>query len=138
MYKHQIHKGFTYLIFIFANLSILSIMVPVLFKNIGDYTFLFCFLFSSAGAFIFSELYFSINEVIEHKGILMTIYRNFFIYLGYIMSIALVLAFNWMLISMGYFNELSYTLFSLLGGLIWLISLKIAIVFPNIRVQKEQ
>ncbi|MCM3025115.1 hypothetical protein [Heyndrickxia ginsengihumi] len=136
MYKHQIHKGATYLIFIFINLSLFYILIPILFDNINQFTFLNCFLFAIAGAYLFSELYFSIFKAIVQKDFLITIYKHFFIYLGFLISMVLVLGYNWLLMATGYFDELTYTFFSILGGVIWLISMKVATIFPNIPEKK--
>ncbi|MDP4086169.1 MAG: hypothetical protein Q8934_16335 [Bacillota bacterium] len=136
MYKHQIHRAATYLIFIFINLSFLYLMVPILFDKVSQYTFLNCFLFAIVGAYIFSELYFSINKAIAQKDFLMTIYKHFFIYLGYLLCMVIVLGYNFLLKATGYFDELTYTFFSTFGGLIWLISMKVTTIFPNIPEKK--
>lgn len=139
MYKHNIHKGFTYLIFIYLSIIIISISVPAVIEKIDEYTYMYSLLFIFIGSFCFAEIYFPISENIKEKGMAMSLYRYFFIMTGYALAILLVFFLNWLFTKLGLLNRLKYTFYASLGGFVWLISKKIALIFPNVpNINKEQ
>ncbi|WP_102272461.1 hypothetical protein [Cytobacillus massiliigabonensis] len=131
MYKHDIHKAMTYMIFVMFTVVILLCTVPLSFK-VNEYTYMITLLFSSTGAMLYSEVYLGVKQSVKEKGKWVVIFRNIFILPFFFVNCSLVLLFIWFLVSNDVLNSYYYIYYTFVGGFTWLISYQISKIFPNI------
>lgn len=131
MYKHDIHKGFTYLFFFMITIFILIPIVPISFQ-IDQFTYMNALIFSIIGSFCFSEIYIGLHESIKEKGFLAIFVRYLFILPVFAINCSLVLLGNWFAMQHKIVDTLNFTWFAVVGGFIWLISFHSAKLVPNL------
>lgn len=131
MYKHDIHKGFTYLFFFMITIVILIPTVPISF-HIDQYTYMNALIFSIIGSVCFSEIYLALHESIKDRGFLASFVRYLFILPVFAINSSIVLLGNWFALQYKIVDTLNFTWFTVVGGLIWLISFHTAKLVPNL------
>ncbi|KAF0821226.1 hypothetical protein KIS1582_5068 [Cytobacillus firmus] len=131
MYKHEIHKSFTYLFFFVVTIIFLISTVPNSFQ-VDEYTYVTALIFSIIGTVCFSEIYFGLHIKIKDKDFLAQFVRNFFLISVFLINCSIVLLGNWFVLQSGLVDTLNYTWYTVISGFIWLISFHIAKIVPNL------
>ena len=131
MYKHEVHKSFTYLFFFALTIVILIISVPVNFA-VNEYTFMIALIFSVIGSECIINFYFQIHKTIQENSLMAIFVRYLFIVLVFFINCSVVLSVNWIATYYNLLDTLSYTWFTFIGGFLWLISFHLAKVVPNL------
>lgn len=141
MYKHEIHRSFTYLFFFVVTIVLLITTVPISFQ-VDEYTYMTALIFSIIGTVCFSEIYFGLHETIKDKDFLAIFVRNLFLLLVFLINCSIVLLGNWFVLQYGLVDTLNYTWYTVIAGFIWFISFHFAKIVPNlpamVMMKKEQ
>jgi hypothetical protein len=130
MYRHDIHKGFTFTFFLTFTIIGLISTVPS-FYQVNEFTFMTGFIFTVVGALLYSDLYFGIHRSVDEKTMFATIFRILFAIPFYLVNCSLVLLVNWLLCLSGIIQDY-YIWYTVVGGFTWLISFQLAKIFPNV------
>lgn len=131
MYKHDIHRGFTYVFFFLLTLIILIPTVPVSFK-MNEYTYMNALIFSILGITCFGEIYLGLHETIKDKSFLAAFVRYLFILPIFAINCTIVLFCNWLVVQQGLVESTNFTWYTVLGGFTWLLSFHLAKIMPNL------
>ncbi|MFE8702908.1 hypothetical protein ACFYKX_20075 [Cytobacillus sp. FJAT-54145] len=131
MYKHDIHKSFTYLFFFMITIVILIPTVPNSFQ-VNQFTYMNALIFSIIGSVCFSEIYLALHESIKDRGFLAIFVRYLFILPVFAINSSIVLLGNWFVVQHKILDTLNFTWFAVFGGFIWLISFHLAKIIPNL------
>ena len=131
MYKHDIHKSFTYLFFFMITIFILIQTVPISFQ-VDEFTYMNALIFSIIGSVCFSEIYLGLHESIKDKGFLAFFVRYLFILPVFAINSSIVLLGNWFAIQHKILDTLNFTWYTVVSGFIWLISFHMAKFVPNL------
>ncbi|MFT4415472.1 hypothetical protein ACLM5H_16555 [Fredinandcohnia humi] len=140
MYKHDIHKAFTNLFFYVITIFILVLTVSVSLP-VGEYTYMIALLFSIVGSFCISEIYLGLGKSIQDKGLLALFVRYLFTVPVFASNCLIILFCNWLVMQYGLVETLDYTWYTVVGGIVWLLSFHLAKVMPNLPamvLKKEQ
>lgn len=131
MYKHEVHKSFTYLFFFALTIAVLIASVPTKFA-VNEYTFMVALIFSVIGSECISNFYFQIHKTINENSLMAISVRCLFILLVFFSNCSVVLFVNWIAKYYNLLDTLGYTWFTFIGGFLWLISFHLAKVVPNL------
>jgi hypothetical protein len=142
MYKHDIHRAFTYFIFLSITLLILITTVPISF-HVTEYTYMIALIFSYVGTYCISGLFLKLHETIKDTSVPAIMVRSIFIALGFIANCLIVLLGNWLFVVLDILDSLNYTWYCFTGGITWLISFQLSKLVPNLphvlwKKKKEQ
>ncbi|BCB35595.1 hypothetical protein [Bacillus cereus] len=138
MYKSDFNKGLSYLILVFLSFGLIYFTAPDKLEENNGFIHMSTLVSVFVGAYFFKELYSKINVSISEKGLAFSLYKYFWISVGYLISMLILLGLNWIYVELGILKNTGYTFYATVGGVIWLISHKIANLFPNLdSINKE-
>ncbi|GEM_PF-4120547 len=131
MYKHSIHKEFTYIFAVMFSSAFIVIIAPQIFA-VNKYTYLICILFSLYGTWIMGDLFISVHKSVRGRCFRASISRFVGILVSYSLNTILIALYNFVLVWLGLLVSVKFFWFMIIGGIMWILGYYLAKLVPNI------